>query len=64
MTARVSANGWETLFWSAFDRSANPMALLQSDRVLVAVNHSFVEDLGYQPEETIGTRSDRVDGAT
>ena len=34
------------------------MAVLQSDRVLIAVNRALVEDLGYQPGETIGRRSD------
>jgi pimeloyl-ACP methyl ester carboxylesterase len=59
MTVRASANGWASLFWSAFDHSATPMALLRSDRVLIAVNHALVEDLGYQPDEAIGRRSDQ-----
>jgi PAS domain S-box-containing protein len=56
--ARASANGWASFFWSAFDHSATPMALLRSDRVLIAVNHALVEDLGYQPDDAIGRRSD------
>jgi PAS domain S-box-containing protein len=34
------------------------MALLRADRVLIAVNQALVEDLGYQPEDAIGQRSD------
>jgi PAS domain S-box-containing protein len=58
MTERGLHNGWESLFWAAFDHSANPMALLQSDRVLVAINPAVVEDFGYQPAEVVGRRSD------
>ena len=55
---RESAVGWAALFWHAFDRSANPMALLRSDRVLVAVNPALVKDLGYPPNQVVGRRSD------
>jgi PAS domain S-box-containing protein len=58
MVERPSADGWASLFWSAFDRSANPMALLQSDRVLVEINNAFVEDFGYQRSEAVGHRAD------
>ncbi|MBV8219216.1 MAG: PAS domain S-box protein [Solirubrobacterales bacterium] len=58
MIERESANGWAALFWSAFGHSANPMALLRSDRVLVAINDAFVEDFGYQPAEAIGRSTD------
>jgi PAS domain S-box-containing protein len=56
--SRPRATGWASLFWSAFDRSANPMALVQSDRVLVAINNAFVEDFGYQPDDVVGRSSD------
>ena len=55
---RESAVGWAALFWHAFDRSANPMALLRPDRVLVAVNPALVKELGYPPNEVVGRRSD------
>jgi PAS domain S-box-containing protein len=58
MTARAPATGWGSLFWSAFDNSATPMALLRADRVLIAINQALVDDLGYRPEEAIGQRSD------
>ena len=58
MTARPATTGWGSLFWSAFDHSATPMALLRANRVLIAVNQALVEDLGYQPEDAIGRRSD------
>ena len=58
MTARAAATGWSSLFWSAFDHSATPMALLRVDRVLIAVNQALIEDLGYQPDDAIGRRSD------
>jgi len=58
MIERAPTTGWGSLFWHAFDRSANPMALLRSDRVLVAVNPALVEDLGYPASDVIGRRSD------
>ena len=58
MIERAPATGWASLFWRAFDRSANPMALLRSDRVLVAINPALVDDLGYPPDQVIGRRSD------
>jgi PAS domain S-box-containing protein len=58
MAVREARAGWTALFYSAFDRSANAMALLQSDRVLVAINKAFAEDLGYQPDRAVGQRAD------
>jgi PAS domain S-box-containing protein len=58
MSERSSPDGWASLFWSAFDRSTNPMALLRSDRVLVAINDAFVEHFGYRPDQAVGRRSD------
>jgi DNA-binding CsgD family transcriptional regulator len=34
------------------------MALLTSDRVVVAINKAFAEDLGYQPNAAVGQRAD------
>jgi PAS domain S-box-containing protein len=58
MRERSSPNSWAALFWSAFDRSTKPMALLRSDRVVIAINGAFVEDFGYRPDEAVGRRAD------
>ena len=47
MNAARSVDGWRSLFWAAFNLSANPMILLQRDRVLVDVNGAFLEAFGY-----------------
>lgn len=52
------ATGWASLFQTAFDRSANPMALLHPNRVFVAVNQAFVDSFGYTPEQVLGRRAD------
>ena len=52
------ATGWASLFQTAFDRSANPMALLHPNRVFVAVNQAFVDTFGYTPEQVLGRRAD------
>jgi PAS domain-containing protein len=51
-------SGWASFFWTAFERSANPMVLLQSDRVLVAVNDAFVTAFEYGRDALLGRRSD------
>ena len=43
MNAVRSVDGWRSLFWAAFNLSANPMILLQRDRVLVDVNDAFLD---------------------
>lgn len=52
------ATGWASLFQTAFDRSANPMALLHPNRVFVAVNQAFVDTFGYTAEQVLGRRAD------
>jgi PAS domain S-box-containing protein len=53
-----SAPGWGALFWTAFERSANPMALLGSDRVNVRINDAFAAAFGYPPDQLVGRRAD------
>lgn len=58
MNAATSTTGWPALFWTAFERSMNPMALLDANRVVVALNDSMSEVLGYTSENVIGRRGD------
>lgn len=53
-----SASGWSALFWTAFERSANPMALLGSDRVNVKINDAFAAALGYRSDQLVGRPAD------
>ena len=47
--------GWESLFWTAFKRSQNLMALLDEQRRIVEVNGACLNALGYSRRELIGT---------
>jgi PAS domain S-box-containing protein len=58
MNAARSMNGWRSLFWAAFNLSANPMILLHRDRVLVDVNAAFLEVFGYGRAQTLGCTLD------
>lgn len=58
MNVTRHATGWASLFQTAFDRSANPMALLHPNRVFVAVNQAFVDTFGYTAEQVLGRRAD------
>jgi PAS domain S-box-containing protein len=53
-------SGWASFFWTAFERSANPMALLQADRVLVAVNDAFVTTFRYRRDALVDRRADML----
>jgi PAS domain S-box-containing protein len=53
-----SPDGWSTLFWSAFNLSANPMVLVQADRVLDDVNDAFLMTFGYTRASARGRRLD------
>ena len=46
--------GWESLFWSAFKRSKNGMALTDDRRRHVEVNGAYLRLLGYRRPELIG----------
>ena len=58
MSAARSVNGWRSLFWTAFNLSANPMIMLQPDRVLAAVNNAFLKDFGYTRAHALGRKLD------
>jgi PAS domain S-box-containing protein len=51
-TARDGA--WSGLFWSAFRKSRNAMALVDADRLLVDVNGAFVRLVGHGRDELLG----------
>ena len=57
-TARAF-DGWGSLFWAAFNLSASPMILLDSNRVLVDVNDSFLRTFGYSRARALGRTLDR-----
>src|SRR5271166_5335811 len=46
---------WETLFWDVFERSLNPIVLVDDSRRLLAANSAAVELLGYRPRDVVGT---------
>jgi PAS domain S-box-containing protein len=46
--------GWERLFWLVFERTSNPVALLDEQRRVVAVNEAAVRLLGAEREQLIG----------
>ena len=45
---------WSGLFWSAFRRSRNAMALVDHDRVLVDVNGALVRLVGRRRDDVVG----------
>ena len=45
---------WSGLFWSAFRKSRNAMALVDRDRVLVDVNGAFLRLIGRRRDELLG----------
>jgi PAS domain S-box-containing protein len=49
---------WETLFWTAFTRASNPMAVLDAQRVRIAVNPALCDYLQRPRSELIGRRAD------
>src|SRR5947209_19226828 len=58
MNAARSVDGWRSLFWVAFNLSANPMILLQRDRVLAGANAAFLEAFGYERARALGCKLD------
>jgi PAS domain S-box-containing protein len=47
--------GWERLFWLVFERTSNPVALLDESRRIVDLNPAAASLLGGTREELIGT---------
>ncbi len=49
-------SGWSSLFWEAFRRSKNAMALVDGDRRFVDVNGASLQLFGYPRSDLIGRR--------
>jgi PAS domain S-box-containing protein len=63
LTSMARASGWAGMFWTAFKRSRNGMALLDDERRIVEVNPAFVTLLATQRSKLIGHHSwERVVG--
>ena len=54
MSDTRGGSGWERLFWLVFERTGNPLALLDEQRRIVAVNEPAAELLGAPREELEG----------
>jgi PAS domain S-box-containing protein len=46
--------GWEPAFYAVFERTSNPMVLLDGERVIVDANQAIADLLGYRRDEMIG----------
>jgi PAS domain S-box-containing protein len=55
MTGSVGETGWERLFWLVFEKTANPVVLLDDDRRIVSLNEAAVHLLGGEPDRLPGT---------
>jgi PAS domain S-box-containing protein len=61
MNAPSERVGWERLFWLVFQRTSNPIALLDDERQIVEVNDPAVALFGGHRRDLIGTSmADRV----
>src|SRR5687768_13477087 len=49
--------GWSGLFWDAFKRSRNGMALVDDRRRIVEANPALIELLGTRRSELVGRRT-------
>src|SRR5262249_23943327 len=52
--AQRVGSDWSGLFWSAFRKSRNAMALVDHDRMVVDVNGALVRLLGHKRNEVVG----------
>jgi PAS domain S-box-containing protein len=57
-TTREPASAWETLFWTVFEQSRNPMALIDEEMLYVDVNPVHAEVFGRARDDIVGTRLD------
>jgi PAS domain S-box-containing protein len=46
--------GWEPAFYAVFERTSNPMVLIDGERVIVDANPAIADLLGYERSEMIG----------
>jgi PAS domain S-box-containing protein len=61
MHAPSEGAGWERLFWLVFERTSNPIALLDDQRRFVEVNAAALSLFGAERQDLIGTSmADRV----
>jgi PAS domain S-box-containing protein len=51
-------DGWARIFWSVFERSTNPIWLLDFHRVYLEVNSAYCQLLGVSRGDLIGQRID------
>ncbi|HYB22245.1 MAG TPA: LuxR C-terminal-related transcriptional regulator [Solirubrobacteraceae bacterium] len=47
--------GWEALFWLVFERSSNPIILLDDARLILDVNAAALALFDYERDEVLGT---------
>lgn len=52
--------GWKTLFWDVFERTSNPIVLVDESRRLLAANSAAVELLGYRRGDVLGRSIDEL----
>lgn len=55
MTDARGESGWERLFWLVFDRTSNPVVLLDEQRRIVDLNDAALELLGLPRGEVLGS---------
>lgn len=55
MTGSRGETGWEGLFWVVFERTSNPIALLDTERRIIELNEAAVELFGGGRERLIGS---------
>jgi PAS domain S-box-containing protein len=55
MTGSGGETGWERLFWLVFERTSNPVVLLDENRKIVRINDPGVRLLGRPRERLLGT---------
>jgi PAS domain S-box-containing protein len=54
MTVPGGATGWERLFWTLFERTSNPVVLLDTERRIVHLNAAAASLLGDERERLLG----------
>lgn len=58
MSTVTRRDGFAAFFWLAFERSKNPMLIMEFNRELLAVNDACERAFGRMPDEVLGRRSD------
>jgi PAS domain S-box-containing protein len=54
-TVAPAQDGWETLFWAVFERSTNPIVLLDEQQRVLEVNEPALTLMGQARGEVLGT---------